>query len=134
VYKRQPYSALDQSIRDRFEQRDVIIHSNKLTYLPSFYFDRDLPQIYVIDPLGGSTDTLSPATRRILHLTDQESIESASAGADRVWIIVFQQSINELTLQGYKTHPQLEYLGQHYILESTETWDDVKVYLYKRKP
>lgn len=129
-----PYAALDQSIVNRLEPGDVIIHSNKLTYLPTFYFDRDLPQSYVIDPLGGSTDTLSPATRRILHLTDQENIEPASAGADRIWFIVFQQSINEFTAQGYKTHPQLEYLDQQFTLESTETWDDVKVYLYKRRP
>lgn len=129
-----PYAALDQSIQDRLEQGDVVVHSNKLTYLPSFYFDRDLPQSYLIDTLGGSTDTLSPATRTILHLTDQENIESVSADADRVWFIVFQQSINEFTAQGYKTHPQLEYLDQHFNLESAETWDDVKVYLYKRKP
>jgi hypothetical protein len=129
-----PYSALDQSIQGRLEPGDIVIHSNKLTYLPSFYFDRELPQSYLMDTLGGSTDTLSPATRKILHLTDQENIESASADADRVWFIVFQQSIDEFTAQGYKTHPQFEYLDQHFNLESAETWDDVKVYLYKRKP
>jgi hypothetical protein len=40
------------------------------TYLPSFYFNRGLPQSYLIDPQRSSTDTLSPATRKILHLTD----------------------------------------------------------------
>ena len=64
-----------KAFKNRLEQGDVVIHSNKLTYLPSFYFDRDLPQSYLIDTLGGSTDTLSPATRKILHLTDQENIE-----------------------------------------------------------
>ena len=42
--------------------------------------------------------------------------------------------MDEFTAQGYKTHPQLEYLDQHFNLESVETWDDVKVYLYQRKP
>ena len=75
-----PYSTLDQSIQSRLEEGDMVIHSNKLTYLPSFYFDRDLPQSYLIDTVGGSTDTLSPATRKILHLTDQENIEFCFGG------------------------------------------------------
>jgi hypothetical protein len=128
------YAALDQSIQHRLEQGDVVIHSNKLTYLPSLYFDRDLPQSYLIDAPGSSTDTLSPAKRKILHLTDQENIENASMNATRVWFIIFQQSINEFTAQGYKTHPQLEYLDQHFTLESVEDWDDVKVYLYQKQP
>ena len=116
------------------KQGDVVVHSNKLTYLPSFYFDCDLPQSYLMDTLGGSTDTLSPATRTILRLTDQENIEYASADAARVWFVIFHQSMDEYSAQGYKTHPQLEYLDQHFTLESTETWADVKVYLYKRNP
>jgi 4-amino-4-deoxy-L-arabinose transferase-like glycosyltransferase len=128
-----PYAALDQSIQERLEQGDVIIHSNKLTYLPSFYFDRDLPQSYLIDTLGGSTDTLSPATRKILHLTNQEDIESASADADRVLFIVFQQSIDEFTAQGLETHPDIEYLNKNFTLTSTEIFDDVRLYVYTRR-
>jgi hypothetical protein len=135
TYKEFPYvsCAMDQSIQNRLEQGDVVVHSNKLTYLPSFYFDRELPQSYIVDPPGSSTYTLSPATREILHLAYQKNIEAASAGATRVWFIIFQRSIDEFTAQGNKTHPQLEYLEQHFKLESIETWDDVKVYLYKRQ-
>jgi 4-amino-4-deoxy-L-arabinose transferase-like glycosyltransferase len=127
------YSALVQSLQDRLEQGDVVIHSNKLTYLPSFYFDRDLPQSYLIDTLGGSTDTLSPATQKILHLTNQENIASASADADRVWFIVFQQSIDEFTSEGFETHPDIEYLNKNFTLISTETFDDVRLYSYARR-
>jgi hypothetical protein len=127
-----PYAVIDQSIQNRLEQGDVVIHSNKLTYLPSFYFDRELPQSYVVDPLGSSTDTLSPATRKILHLTAQENMETATTEATRVWFIIQQQSVDEFTSKGYKTHPQLEYLDQHFTLESIETWDEVKIYLYRR--
>jgi 4-amino-4-deoxy-L-arabinose transferase-like glycosyltransferase len=128
-----PYSALERSIQSRLEPGDVVIHSNKLTYLPSFYFDRNLPQSYLMDTLGGSTDTLSPATRKILHLADQENIESASANADRVWFIVFQQSIDEFTAQGFKTHPDIEYLNRNFTLTSTEIFDDVRLYVYTRR-
>ena len=128
-----PYATLDQSIQNRLEQGDVIIHSSKLSYLPSFYFDRESPQSYIIDPPGSSTDTLSPATRKILHLTDQENIETASTDATRVWFIIFQQSVDEFTSQGYKTHPHLEYLDTNFILTSTEIFDDVRLYIYTRR-
>lgn len=128
-----PYAALNQSIQNRLEQGDVIVHSSKLTYLPSFYFDRKLPQSYLIDPPGSSTDTLSPATRKILHLTDQQNIETASANAARIWYIIYQQSIDEFTSQGFQTHPDIEYLNSSFILTSMETLNDIRLYLYTGK-
>jgi uncharacterized membrane protein len=127
-----PYVMLNQSIQSRLKQGDIIIHSNKLSYLPSFYFDRELPQSYIIDPLGSSTDTLSPVTRKILHLTDRENMEIASTNATRIWFIVYQQSIDEFIVQGYKTHPHLEYLGKNFNLEKIEKWGDLRLYLYSR--
>jgi uncharacterized membrane protein len=128
-----PYAALDQSIQSRLKQDDVVVHSNKLTYLPSFYFDREMPQSYVVDPPGSSTDTLSPITRKILRLSDQESIEIASRGANRVWYIIQQQSVNEYIAQGYKTHPDIEYLNRNFVIASTEMFDDVRLYLYRKR-
>jgi 4-amino-4-deoxy-L-arabinose transferase-like glycosyltransferase len=127
-----PYTALGQSIQNRLRQGDVVIHSNKLTYLPAFYFDRELSQSYIIDVSGSSTDTLSPVTRNILHLTDQENIETASTEATRVWYIIYQQSIDEYISQGFQTHPDIEYLNTNFILTSTETLDNVRLYLYTR--
>ncbi len=127
-----PYAALDQSIQSRLGQGDAVIHSNKLTYLPSFYFDRDLPQSYLINVPGSSTDTLSPVTRKILGLTYYENMESASKDAARIWFIIYQQSIDEYRSQGFQTHPDIEYLNTNFILTSTETLDDVRLYLYTR--
>jgi len=110
-----PYAALDQSIQSRLGQGDVVIHSNKLTYLPSFYFDRDLPQSYLINVPGSSTDTLSPVTRKILGLTYYENMESASKDAARIWFIIYQQSIDEYRSQGFQTHPDIEYLNTNFI-------------------
>ena len=127
-----PFDRINKSIQTRLQPGDVIIHSNKLSYLPSFYFDRKQNQSYIIDPPGSSTDTLSAVTRNILHLTAEENIESASADADRVWFVIYQKSMDELTSHDGKTHPQLEYLDQHFKLESIETWNDLKVYIYKK--
>lgn len=128
-----PYAALDQSIQNRLKQGDVVIHSNKLTYLPSFYFDRNLPQSYITDPPGSSTDTLSPATQKILNLTSRENIKSATADASRVWFIIFQQSIDEFTTKGYETHPDIEYLDNNFTRVSKEDLGAVKLFLYSKK-
>ncbi|MBI5944338.1 MAG: glycosyltransferase family 39 protein [Chloroflexi bacterium] len=137
AYKGFPYGAFPQinkSIIGRYQPGDVVIHSSKLSYLPSFYFDRDLPMSYITEPSGSSTDTLSPFTREVLHLSGNENIESATSAAVRVWFIIYQKSMDELTAQGFKTHPQLEYLDQYFKLESVDSWDEVNVYQYQSPP
>ena len=129
-----PFASLDQSIRTRFMPGDVIIHSNKLTYMPSYYFDRNLTQSFLIDPPGSPTDTLSEVTLEILHISDQKEIEIASANARRLWFIIFIQSLDEFKSQGFQTHPDLDYLKNNFILTSAETFDDVRLYLYTRPP
>ena len=127
-----PFKALNESIQNRMEPGDAIIHSSKLSYLPSFYYDQNLAQGFIIDPPGSNVDTLSPATRDILKLNSYESIEKASASASRVWFIIYQNSIDEYVLTGHKTHSHLEYLDNHFKLKSIESWGNVRLYLYSR--
>jgi len=133
TYRGFPYvsSTLNQSIQNRVEQGDVVIHSSKLSYLPSFYFDRTLPQNFILDPANSSVDTLSPATQSILNLQSSENIESGTESASRVWFIIYQQSVDEYT-QAEKIHPHLEYLNEHFTFESVEDWGDLRLYLYFR--
>ena len=126
------YSALNISIQSRIKQGDVIIHSSKLSYLPTFYFNQNIQQGFIIDPPNSSVDSLAPATREILKVNEIENIEKGTVHASRIWFVIYQQSIDELKSQGYQTHPQLKYLDQHFKLESFEAWDDLKIYLYKR--
>ena len=127
-----PFSALDVRIQDEYQQGDFIVHSNKLSYLPAFYFDPELPQGYITDPVGSSTDTLAPATREILHVQYYDDIRTAAAGKNRIWYVIYRQSVDEYTSQGFQTHPDIEYLNTNFILTSTETLDDVMLYLYTR--
>lgn len=130
-----PFSKIGQTIDGEMKPGDVVIHSSKLSYLPFFYFNRDLPQGYIIDPPGSSVDTLAPSTRNILGLTGYEDIASATVDSSRVWFIIYQTSINEYTSQGSTNHPHLAYLESEFNLESVEKQDDIAVYLFsKNKP
>jgi mannosyltransferase len=74
---------------------DVIVHSNKLTFLPMVYYDRELPQTFVADPPGSPQDTLAPATQRVLGLIEQPCVEEAVRGAERVWFVSFRREVEE---------------------------------------
>jgi hypothetical protein len=128
-----PFAALDKSLQNRLKPGDIIIHSNKLSYLPLFYFNRNLPQSYIIDLQGSPTDTLSPATRKILGLKIQNSIETSSTNAARLWYIIYQQSIDEFISQGFLIPPDIKYLNNNFTLASIETLNDIRLYLYIRR-
>ena len=130
-----PFAEIDQTIYNEMMPGDIVLHSSKLSYLPSFYFNRDLPQGYIIDPPGSTVDTLAPSTRDILGLTGYEDIKSATADSSRVWFIIYEASIDEYTSQGSANHPHLEYLESELTLVSVERQDDITVYLFrKNKP
>lgn len=125
-----PYKELDQSLAERITSGDIIIHSNKLSYMPMFYDAPSLPQGFVIDPSGSGVDTLAPTTREVLSVREFVNIASASDDTERVWFVIFKQSIEEYTAQGLPTHPHLEYLQSKFTLASMEEWDDIQVYLF----
>ncbi len=130
-----PFAKIGQTISSEINPGDMVLHSSKLSYLPSLYFNHDLPQGYIIDPPGSTVDTLAPSTRDILGLTGYEDISSATIDTSRIWFIIYQTSIDEYTSQGETNHPQLTYLESEFNLESVKKQDDIVVYLFsKNKP
>ena len=125
-----PFAKLDSSLQSRMKTGDAIIHSSKLSYLPAFYFDRDLPQGFIADPPGSSVDTLAPATQEILRVSQFSDVEQAAGGATRIWFIIYQNSIDEYP---NSLHPHLEYLNEHFKFQSVENWGELRLYLYTKK-
>ena len=128
-----PFAGINQTLSNETKPGDVVIHSSKLSYLPSFYFDSNLPQGYIIDPPGSTVDTLAPATRDILSLTGYKDIASATSNSSRIWLIIYQASIDEYTSQGSANHPHLAYLESEFALESMQKQNDIIVYLFSKK-
>jgi hypothetical protein len=127
------FAALNRRIASARRDGDAIVHSNKLSYLPAFYFNAELPQSYIADPPASPTDTLAPATREVLKVRFEEDIQSAAAGKRRVWFIVYKQSLEEYK-QAELTHPHLEYLEENFSLLFVEEWGDLRLYLFEKKP
>lgn len=91
-----------------------------------------MPQAYIIDPPGAGTDTLAPATREILGLTEYQQIAAATENFSRIWFIIYQKSIDEYIDLRYPNHPHLEYLDLKFALQSTVKQNDVIILLYTR--
>ncbi len=129
-----PFDGLTSYLRTKAQPGDLILHSNKLSMLPAMYFDRTLPQTYIGDPPGGATDTLAPATQQALQIEAKTDIKSAVSDVNRVWYIIYQQSIDEFVQAGKSTHPDIEYLNSEYKLVSQETWDSLLLFHYIKTP
>lgn len=129
-----PFESINRLLRQSAGPGDVIVHSNKLTYLPAYFFDRDLPQKFIADPEGSGADTLAPATQEVLGVHEDHDLETATAGATRVWYILFSRSIDEFIAMGERTHPDLLALESKFTLASQETLDGVEVYLFESQP
>ncbi len=128
-----PYAALGDSLAQRLDLGEVIVHSNKISMLPSVYTHRDLVQRYVADPDSSGSDTLGIATQHTLGLLADGSIQAAANQAQGVWFIIFDRAEAEYLSAGYTAHPHLEWLNDHYRLLDREQWGDLKVYHYREK-
>jgi hypothetical protein len=102
--------------------------------LPAMLFDRDLTQSFIGDEPGSSADTLAAATQQVLNIKAEENIESATRNASEVWYIIYTRSIDEYKASGHGTHPDLKYLNDRYRLQSVESWDGLRVFLYTLRP
>jgi hypothetical protein len=127
-----PFKALGMSLRGRLKPDDVIVHNSKMSMLPTKFFDRTLSEEYIDDPAGSGQDTLAPATQEVLGVKASSDIKSAVGGAKRVWFIVFQRDLPPLE-QNQNPESVFSYLNSHYILEKTEIWDGLRVFLYVKK-
>jgi len=128
-----PYAELDEYLAERAAPGDIILHSNKLTYLPMHYYDPSLSQQFLADLAGSGADTLAPATQAVLNVRAEPNIAAAVGEAPRVWFVIFGRAIDEYKSLGHSTHPQLLWMNSRFRLEAVSNWDDLQLYVYIRE-
>jgi hypothetical protein len=130
-FPRPPFDEAAAFLRAHYQPADVIVHSNKLTFFPTHYYDRSLPQEFIADEPGSPSDTLAYPTQQALGLFATPDIETATLGRERVWFVVFRREIDEYRVAGYLDHPQRAWLEQHYTLVSVTSFNDLDIYEYQ---
>jgi mannosyltransferase len=130
-FPRPPFDEAAAFLRSHYQPADVIVHSNKLTFFPTHYYDRSLPQGFIADEPGSPSDTLAYPTQQALGLFATSDIATATLGHERVWVVVFRREIEEYRAAGYAHHPQLAWLEQYYTLVSVTSFNDLDIYEYQ---
>lgn len=111
---------------------DAIVHSNKLTFFPAHYYDRQLPMRYIADAPGSPADTLALPTQGALGLYAEVDLETAVSQAPVVWFVIFQPALDEYEEAG-KIQPQLAWLNGHYTQKESHQFHDLWLYKYSRE-
>jgi uncharacterized membrane protein len=126
------YAEIVKQLRSSVSQQDLILHSNKLTMFPMYYYDRTLPQEYIQDIPGSGSDTLAFPTQKALGLFARSGLEEGAGNARKVWFVIFNKAIDEYRALGYPTHPHLEWLQRNFHLDKQEDWGDITIYVFSR--
>ncbi|MGA2821590.1 MAG: glycosyltransferase family 39 protein [Anaerolineales bacterium] len=127
-----PFPTLVSNLKSVLRPGDVVLHSNKITMLPSVYYGPDLPQSYLRDVPGSASDTLAPETQRVLGLVASDSPGEAVGNAQRVDFIVFQQELDEYEAQTGSPDPNLAWLSARFILRTKIQLGDLWLYEFSR--
>ena len=110
----------------------AIVHSNKLTFLPTYYHDRTLPQSFIADEAGSPGDTLSQPTQRALGIAATADLETAVGDRKRAYLVLFKQAREEFAASG-REHPHLESLQAHYLPAGIHTFGDLLIYEFQQQ-
>ncbi len=122
-----PFDRAAAHLAEHRQPDDAIVHSNKLTFLPMRYYDRDLPQTYIADPPDAPQDTLAAATQRVLGIEEAACVQEATAGAARVWFVIFRREIQE---SGDPARTALGWMLAHYAPAQPISFNDLDVYRF----
>jgi len=107
-FPRSPFYLADQYLEQTVGVDDVIMHDNKLSYLPSKVYKPDLDSRFLADEPGSANDTLAIQTMDAMGIEPYTRVENAITGYKRVFFVVFAQTIDEYSNSG--GHPVMKYL------------------------
>ena len=127
TFPRSPFKETAVTLQPRLRSGDVILHDNKLSFFPMYYYDRTLPEMFLADPPSAGSDTLAAPTQQALQLYATD-FEAATAKASRVWFVIFQRALDESA----GPHPNLMWMEQHWRRASLERFNDLNVYLFEK--
>lgn len=129
-FPRSPFNQADQVLHANMLPGDVIVHDNKLSFFPMYYYDHSLSQTFIADPPGAGSDTLAYPTQQALGLY-ATNLASVVTHQPRVWFVIFQEAIDQAAGQG-NPQPNLAWMEQHYRQVSLERFNDLNVYLFEQ--
>ncbi len=131
-FPRSPFRQAAAYLQDTIRPGNIVVHDNKLSYFPVFYYDPGLPQNFIADLPGSHNDTLAPQSQLALRLFAEPGLVQAVGDRSQVYFVVFTEAIQEYQQQGQAGHPGLEWLQAHYRQVDRQVFNDLEVYSFAR--
>ncbi len=127
-----PFAELDQFLVENRREDEVILHSNKITAIPSVYYEPDLTHEYLRDPPQSGSDTLARPTQQVLGLYASNNLKDAIGEAQGVWFVFFPAEVEQYRAEGFPEHPALSGLQKSFRLVDEHTFRELKVLHFVR--
>ncbi len=131
-FPRSPYRQAVSWLETQVHSGDAVVHENKLSYFPSYFYDRTLPQRFIADEPGSHNDTYAPASQAAIGLIPAENISSAIGSAEKVYFVVFSQAIAEYQTLDSAGDPNLQWLDTHMQLAGHQQFNDLEIFIYQK--
>lgn len=128
-FPRSPYQKAMLYLSGEIQPGDVIVHDNKLSYFPSYFYAPDLPQVFLPDAPGSPNDTFAPGSQQAMGIYPAADLQSAVAGKARIYFLVYQVTIKEYE-QSNQPHPQLAWLKANYRQVEFQFFNDLEIYVF----
>ncbi len=132
-FPRSPFNEAMQGLRTQVQAGDVIVHDNKLSFFPSYFYAPDLPMKFIADVPGSHNDTYAKASQDAMQLFPEPDLETAVGDAQRVYFVTFSETIEEYQALGEMQHPALRWLDERYTRLGQWTYGDLLVFGYGRR-
>jgi len=131
-FPRPPFPDAVEYLRTQVQAGDVIVHTNKLTYIPMAVYAPDVSGSFLADPPGSPQDTLSLPTQEALGIHATATITAAVGTARRVWLVYFSRELAEMEAAGIG-HPVLALMDDHFAVTDCQRFADLVITLYQRE-
>jgi mannosyltransferase len=111
-FPRPPFRQLTAFLQTQMGPEEIVVHDNKLTFFPAYYYDPTLAQVFCPDPPGGS-DTLALPTQEALGLFASPISQTVASDRAGVWYVAFDRTWAEYRALGYDDTPNRAWLRVH---------------------
>jgi hypothetical protein len=127
-----PFNEMNGYVETQLADNGIVLHSNKLTMLPAYYYDPGLPHVFLADPPGSASDTLSIPTQDVIGIREVEDIQSVVQEREQIFFVIFSRELEDYDDAGFEGHPGLEFLDREFDLEDLQHFGDIQVYEFNR--
>ena len=112
----------------------MVVHSNRLSFLPLYYFEPDLKQEFIGIKPGSVHDSLSLETQDVFGVRQVLLMSDAVKDAQKVYLIIFDLAMEMYYEAEGTPHPDIVFFEENnYRLENKILWDELWLYEFVRQ-